>query len=169
MLDLNNEKAVDYSGETPLLPFECVGSYDFAILSYIECVDEEEKERLVAAGADEASIRVAFNGSCDLATVRVLSSTCDTVKPGESVTLYFNTHAKGKAKPYAAARLRQFIAAAVGENPKSNFDANAARKALLTTDLSTGEAKVHMVRRAKAGRGDYEGTDFANDTYSPLE
>lgn len=168
-LDLNSDKAIDYSSETPLLPFDCIGEYDFAILAYAELVDEDEKERRVKAGADPDSVRAAFNGACDIATCEVLSSTNDTVKKGAVFGLYFDTHAKGKAKAFAAARLRQFIASAVGENPKSNFDANKAREALLTTDLSGGEAHVHLSRRSRAGRGDYEGQTFANDVYSKLD
>lgn len=168
-LNLDDEKAIDYASETPLLPFDCTGEYDLAIVAYHELVDEEEKDRRVAAGEDPDSIRAAFNGSCDIATVQILSSTNETVKKGTTFALYFDTHAKGKAKAFAAARLRQFIAAAVGESPKGNFKANDARKALLTTDLSGGEAHVHLSRRERAGRGDYEGQTFANDKYSALD
>ena len=27
-LDLDNDKAIDYASETPLLPFDCTGEYD---------------------------------------------------------------------------------------------------------------------------------------------
>lgn len=168
-LDLDNDKAIDYASETPLLPFDCTGEYDLAIVAYHELVDEDEKARRVAAGEDEDSIRAAFNGACDIATVVIRSSTNETVKKGSTFALYFDTHAKGKAKAFAAARLRQFIASAVGESPKGNFKANAARVALLTTDLSGGEAHVHLSRRERAGRGDYEGQTFANDKYSALD
>jgi hypothetical protein len=168
MLNLDDEKAIDYSSETPLLPFDCIGEYDLAILAYVELVDEDEKERRIKAGADPDSVRAAFNGACDIATVQVLTSTNDSVRKGSVFGLYFDTHAKGKAKAFAAARLRQFIASAVGEAPKSNFRANDARAALLSTDLTGGEARVHLSRRSRAGRGDYEGQTFANDVYTPL-
>jgi hypothetical protein len=61
------------------------------------------------------------------------------------------------------------MAAAVGEDPKSNtFKANNARKALLGTDLSEGGCQVHLSRRERAGKGEYAGQTFGNDKYSPL-
>jgi hypothetical protein len=180
-LNLDDEKAVDYSSNTPLLPFDSFGNYDLAVIGYIELVSEDElelrrREFAIQIGArpeevsDEQLPKVAYNGSCDIATVKVLASDNAEIRVGDTYALYFDTHAVGDSKAYAAARLRGFVAAACGvQNPKGDFKANAARRALLDTDLSGGDAHVHLWRKSKPGKGEYEGREFNVDRYSPID
>lgn len=180
-LNLDDEKAIDYGNDTPLLPFEEAGEFDLSLIDYNELISESEldlrrRELAVETGRkpdqvkDEELPKVAFNGACDIATCRVISSNNASYPPGTVVGLYFDHHAEGKAKKFAIGRNRSFMAAVVGDNPKSpTFKANDARKALLGTDLSSGEAHFHLSRRERAGRGDYQGQTFANDTYRALD
>jgi hypothetical protein len=183
-LNLDTEEAVDYgAGNTPLLNVsnDFLGEFDLALLGYVELVSEAERElrrRELAielgvkadAITDDQLPRVAYNGACDIATVQILASDNDAVKPGSAWALWFDQDATGKAVKFAAGRIRQFMAACMGEDPKSNqFKANNARQALLSTDLSSGEARVHLSRRERQGKGEYAGQTFGNDRYSPLE
>jgi hypothetical protein len=148
-LDLNEEKAIDYSSNLPFLPFEALGSYVFDINSYVE--------------------HEGYNGNGDLLTVTVVESTNDTIRKGTKFVFYFKTDVTGKAKAFAAARLRSFIRSAVGvpDSEARTFDANAARKALLEEDLSKGGNLVRMSRRAKPGKGDNSDKEFADDRWEP--
>lgn len=180
-LNLDDDKAIDYGNDTPLLPFDEAGEFDMALLDYSELISEDEldlRRRELALETsrkpedvkDEELPKVAFNGACDIASCRVISSNNTSYPAGTVVGLYFDHHATGKAKKFAIGRNRSFMAAVVGDNPKSPaFKANEARKALLSTDLSSGEAHFHLSRRQRQGRGDYEGQTFANDTYRALD
>lgn len=180
-LNLDDEKSIDYGNDTPLLPFDEAGEFDLALIDYTELISEDEldlrrRELALETGRKAADVRdeelpkVAFNGACDIATCRVLAANNASYPPGTVIGLYFDHHAEGKAKKFAIGRNRGFMAAVVGENPKApSFKANDARRALLTTDLSGGEAHFHLSRRQRAGRGDYEGQTFANDTYRSLD
>jgi len=147
-LDLNDVQAIDYSSNLPFLPFEALGSYVFALLSYDHLPD-------------------AYNGECDLLTVEVRESTNADVRPGSRFAFVFKTNVVGKAKPFAAARLRSFVRAAVGvpESSARTFDANAARASLLEEDLSGGENLVRMTRREKPGKGENADRGFADDRW----
>jgi len=180
-LNLDDNDAIDYGNDTPLLPFDEAGEFDLALLAYTELISEDEldlrrRELALELGVkpdaivDDQLPRVAYNGACDIATCQVLGSNNTSFPAGSVIGLYFDHHAVGKAKNYAIARNRDFLAAMVGANPKDRaFSAVKARKALLTTDLSSGEAHVHLSRRQRAGRGEYEGQTFANDKYRPLD
>lgn len=146
-LDLNDEQAIDYSSNLPFLPFEALGSYVFDILSY------QEHE--------------GYNGNGDLLTVQVVETSNDSIRKGQKYVFYFKTDVTGKAKAFAAARIRSFIRAAVGvpEEEARTFDANAARKALLEEDLSKGGNPVRMNRRARPGRGDNADREYVDDRW----
>jgi hypothetical protein len=183
-LNLDTEEAVDYgAGNTPLLNVsnDFLGEFDLAVLGYAELVSETERElrrRELALElgckvdqiTDDQLPRLAYNGACDIASVQILASDNPEVKVGSLWALWFDQDATGKATKFAAGRIRQFMAACMGEDPKSNqFKANDARKALLSTDLSSGEAHVHLSRRERQGKGEYAGQTFGNDRYTPLD
>ena len=146
-LDLNDEKAIDYSSNLPFLPFEAVGHYVFDILSY------EDHE--------------GYNGTGDLVTVEVVESDRADIRKGQKYVFYFKTDVTGKAKAFAAARLRSFIRSAVGvpESEARTFDANSARKALLEEDLSKGGNKIRLIRRAKPGKGENAEKEYSDDRW----
>jgi len=146
-LNLNDEQAIDYSSSLPFLPFEAVGHYVLDILSY------EDHE--------------GYNGTGDLVTVKVLETDRTDVRVGQSYVFYFRTDVTGKAKAFAAARLRSFIRSAVGvpESEARTFDANSARKALLEEDLSKGGNKVRLIRRAKPGKGENAEKEYSDDRW----
>ncbi len=175
-LDLNTEDAVDYGdNDTPLLNVseEFTGEFDLEVLGYTELVGEEElslrrREIALELGVkpdevtDDQLPRVAYNGACDIATVRVLTSDNAAVKPGSTWGLWFTQHATGKALKFARGRIRQFMAACVQVDFKA-FDANAARKALLATDMSGGGVRIQM--KTRLGRPDEDGKQWSNSTY----
>ena len=146
-LDLDDEKAIDYSSNIPFLPFEALGDYVLDILSY------EEHE--------------GHNGDGDLVTVQVVETDNATIRAGEKYVFYFRTDIKGDGKAFAAARLRSFVRAAVGvaESEARTFEANPARKALLAEDLSKGGNLIRLSRRSKpAKKGTkHEGKEFCED------
>lgn len=146
MLDLNDDKAIDYSSNLPFLPYEATGNYVFDIVSY-----EEKPE--------------AYNGAIDIVTVEVKEASNTAIRVGQKFVFVFKTAVTGKAKAFAAARLRGFIAAAVGAVNDKAFDANAARKALLVENLSSGGNLVRMSRRNKPGRGENQGKEFSDDRF----
>lgn len=154
-LDLNDQKVVDYSSNTPLFPFEYEGTFKFALVGY-------------------SYNPKAHNGACDIATLEVKESTLASVKPGQKYAFWFDQAATGKAQYFAAARIRSFMRAAVGVPPEDSrtFDANAARSALLSEDesggLESGENLVELVRRGKKGAGEYEGKVFTEDTWTTV-
>lgn len=145
-LDLNDEKAIDYSSELPFLPYEAVGNYVLDIVAY-----EHNAE--------------AYNGAIDILTVVIKESGNASVKVGDKYVFVFNQHATGKKKAFAAAHVRQFIAAAMGKENTASYDANADRKTLLETDLSGGDNLVRFVRREKPGKGENKDRKFADDRW----
>jgi hypothetical protein len=174
-LDLNNQ-AINFGNELPLLPFEDFGTYELSIVDYAQKVSQAERDlikrelklELGREPTDEELPALAYKGACDIATVKVLSSTNPLWEAGSVFGLYFDQHAVGDNEVKAAKRNRAFLAAAIGLNPRNAIDWNAARKTLLTTDLSGGGAKVKLSRRQQAGKGKYEGRTFTEDTYTPL-
>lgn len=145
MLDLNDDKAIDYSSNLPFLPYEATGDFVFDIVSYEEKPD-------------------AYNGAIDIVTVEVVEGP-SSVRKGQKFVFVFKTAVTGKAKAFAAARLRGFIAAAVGADNTKAFDANAARKALLVENLAEGGNLVRMSRRNKPGKGENQGKTFSDDRF----
>lgn len=177
-LNLNDPSAIDYGADTPLLPFEEFGDFDLALIDFKEFVSESEldlrrrelKLELKREPTRDELPAVGHNGSCDIATVKVLNSTNANFPEGSVFGLWFDGDATGDSRTRVIARNRAFMSATVGASPKDpKFDANAARAALLGTDLSSGEAHVHLSRRPQQGKGKWEGTTFANDTYRPLD
>lgn len=146
MLDLNDDKAIDYSSNLPFLPYEATGNYVFDIVGY-----EEKPE--------------AYNGAIDILTVEVKETSNPAIRVGQKFVFVFKTAVTGKARAFAAARLRGFIAAAVGAVNDKSFDANAARKSLLTENLAEGGNLVRMSRRNKPGRGENQGKEFSDDRF----
>jgi len=156
-LDLDDEKAIDYSSNDPFLPFEALGDYVFDIVSYTEFE--------------------GHNGDGDMAILKVVSSSNPTVKAGERYAFLFPTDTKGDGKAFAAARLRSFIMAAVGVEVKDAraFQANKARKDMLEEDYSAGGNLIALKRGerpAKATNKDgtpskHAGKKFSEDTWSP--
>lgn len=156
-LDLNDEKAIDYSSNVPFLPYEALGDYLFSILAY------EEFE--------------GHNGDGDMVTLEVAESTAPSVRVGDKVVFLFRTDIKGDGKAFAAARLRSFIRAAVGvpDSEARAFDANAGRKSVLAEDFSKGDSQVRLTRsekRAKATDKDgkpskHAGKVFTEDAWKP--
>lgn len=150
-LNLNSKQAVDYSQGTPLFPFEATGSFLFALTGFEYRPD-------------------AHNGECDWATVVVIESNNASIKVGSTWGFWFNQHAVGERRAFAEADLRKFMAAAVGVEMTPEFDANSARKALLESDekgeLESGENKIGLLRRSKAGKGKHAGKTFTDDNWS---
>lgn len=151
-LDLNSQEAVDYSTKTPMLPFEYTGDYKWAVKGFGYFPD-------------------AYNGECDIALVECLESDNDKVRVGSRWTLYFSQHATGKAKPFAAARIRSFVMAclAVTDDAKRGFDAKAGRNDLIEADekgtIEDENIEIRHVRSNRPGRGDYEGQTFTEDSF----
>lgn len=153
-LNLNSKQAVDYSSGTPLFPFEAIGHFVFAIVGF-----EHRPE--------------AHNGACDWATIDVLESDNPNIKVGSTWGLWFSQCATAEKKAFAEAALRQFMAAAMGVEHTPEFDANKARNELLTADekgeLESGENKIGLFRRSKAGKGKHVGKTFTDDQWSVVE
>lgn len=156
-LDLNDPKAVDYSSKIPLFPFEAYGDFDFDVISYIESGE---------AGSDKNKGDKEF----DLATVRVVASSSDSIKVGDLYGFFFQTGGNGmsvKSRPYRAAELRNFHKAVLKvPSTDRGFDGNAARKALLVEDLSAGGNTVHLHTQKGSEIEGKPGTFYRNDTWS---
>lgn len=152
-LDLNDEKAIDYSSNIPFLPYEALGEYVFDILSY------EEFE--------------GHNGDGDLVTLKVVETDVDSIRTGEKYVFLFRTDIKGDGKAFAAARLRSFVRAACGipDSEARGFDANAGRKAILAEDFSKGGNLVRLRRSTKPGKkgSTHEGKAFCEDAWKPAD
>lgn len=156
-LDLNDEKAIDYSSNIPFLPYEALGDYVFDILGF------EEFE--------------GHNGDGDLVTLKVVESSCASVRAGDKVVFLFRTDVKGDGKAFAAARLRSFVRAACGvpDSEARGFDANKGRKDCLAEEYSKGGNLVRLTRgeeKAKPFDKDgkpskHAGKTFTVDTWKP--
>lgn len=150
-LDLNDEKAIDYSSNIPFLPYEALGDYVFDILSY------EEFE--------------GHNGDGDMATLKVVESSVASVQPGDKYVFLFRTDIKGDGKAFAAARLRSFVRAACGvpEEAARAFDANEGRKTCLAEDFSKGGNLIRLRRGERPGKKGTVHADkkFSEDTWKP--
>lgn len=161
-LDLNDEKAINYSDKIEFFPFDTYGDFEFDVISYTESGP---------AGSDQNKSDKEF----DLATVRVVRSTNETVKAGDLFSFFFQTGGNGisiKSRPYRAAELRSFHKAVMKVAPTDKtFDANKARKTLLENDLSEGGNPV----RLKTSKGNSftreDGTtgNYRNDTWAAAE
>lgn len=158
-LDLNDEKAIDYSSNIPFLPYEALGDYVFDILSY------EEFE--------------GHNGDGDLVTLEVVETDVESIRVGKKYVFLFRTDTKGDGKAFAAARLRSFVRAACGvpDDEARGFDANAGRKTILAEDYSKGGNLIRLTRsekKAKATDKDgkpskHAGKVFTDDTWKPAD
>jgi len=138
-LDLDDPKAVDYSGSTNLLPFDAYGDFDLALLSFTESGPPGTEDN---PGDKEY----------DLALCRVLKSTNPAISADEETGLFFQTGGDGmtvKNRPFKAANERAFMAACFDKNPKDPaFKGKDARKELLAADLQEGNAvHVRLYRR----------------------
>lgn len=137
-LDLNDQKAIDYSSDVPYFPFNTYGHFDFAVLSF---------EESGPAGSEQNKSDKEF----DIATVEVLASDNPTLKAGDVVIFWFQTGGDGinlKNRANKAAELRVFVAAACGVDPKSaaykKYDAKAGRTELLARDFEANECGVRL-------------------------
>jgi hypothetical protein len=138
-LDLDDQKAIDYSGSTNLLPFDAYGDFDLAILAFTESGPPGTEDN---PGDKEY----------DLATATVLKSTCEKITQGEEMGLFFQTGGNGmtvKNRPFKAAAERGFLAACFGENAKDPaFKGKDARAKALASDYEDGNAvHVRLYRR----------------------
>lgn len=161
-LDLDSEKAIDYSSNDPFLPYEALGDYVFDISSYVKFE--------------------GHNGDGDLAVLTVVESSRDDIKPGERYAFMWRTDIKGDGKAFAEARLRSFVMAAVGVEVKNarTFKAGKAREDMLAEDYSTGGNLIRLKRgekpakekpEARAAR-EAEGRPvrmFSDDHWSPVK
>lgn len=160
-LNLNDEKAIDYSSDVPYFPFDTYGNFDFVVLAH-----EESGE----AGTEKNKSDKEY----DVATVEVLASDNPSVKVGEKLIFWFQTGGDGvtqKNRAYKAAELRQFVSAANGVNPTSaeykKYDAVAGRKELLARDF--GEIETGIRLKATKGKERAEkGTFYTDKAWSPL-
>lgn len=161
-LNLNDEKAIDYSSDVPYFPFDTYGSFDFAILEYRESGE---------AGSEENKSDKEF----DVATVEVLASDNSAIKAGEKLVFWFQTGGDGvtqKNRAFKAAELRQFVSAALGVDPTGaaykKYDAVAGRKELLARDFEAKETGIQL----KATKGDERkgspGTFYTDKAWKPL-
>lgn len=150
MLDLDSEKAIDYSSNDPFLPYEALGDFVFNIESYTEFE--------------------GHNGDGDIAILTVVESSRDDVRVGERYAFLFRTDTKGDGKAFAEARLRNFVRAAVGVDAHDrSFRANPARTDMLAEDFSTGGNLIRLKRGSKPGKKGTknEGKEFSEDLWTP--
>lgn len=152
-LDLDDEKAIDYSSNDPFFPYEALGDFLFDICSYTEFE--------------------GHNGDGDIAILKVVESSREDVRPGERYAFMFRTDVKGDGKAFAAARLRSFIMAAVGVEAKDSraFKANTARADVLAEDYSKGGNLIRLKRGSKPGKKGTknEGKEFSDDLWAPAK
>lgn len=163
-LDLDDPEAVDYSGKTPLLPFDAYGDHDFVLLSFTESGPPGTEDN-------------PSDKEYDLATVQVLKSTSPKVTQGETIGLFFQTGGDGvtiKNRKYKAANERAFMAACFDANTKDpEFKGKVARAQLLAADLSDGSVKIRQYRRKGNEKGEAaEGEEqeyYADDRYVAIK
>jgi hypothetical protein len=158
-LDLDDQKAIDYSGSTNLLPFDAYGDFDLAILAFTESGPPGTEDN---PGDKEY----------DLATAKVLKSTYESVAQGEETGLFFQTGGNGmtvKNRPFKAAAERGFLAACFGEAAKDPaFKGKEARTKLLAADLEDGSAvHVRLYRRKGNPMVDKDGVAVLDDAGEP--
>jgi hypothetical protein len=161
MLNLNDEKAIDYSSDVPFFPFDTFGDFEFIVVAY-----EDSGE----PGTESNKSDKAF----DTATVEVLKSSNETVKAGDKLIFWFQTGGDGvnqKNRAYKAAELRQFVSAALGVSPTSQeykkFDAQAARATLLSRDFEAVETGI-CLKATKGKERNEKGTFYTDKAWSPL-
>jgi hypothetical protein len=167
MLDLNDQKAIDYSSEVPYFPRAAFGETLFTILSYEESGDANTEENKSDKEYDVATVRVERHEPAKLGegTVQV------PVKPGETYVLWFQTGGNGitmKNRAFKAAELRGFISAACGVQGDAlrTFDAKKGRDDCLAEDFSAGDSKVLLVRRTDSPVPNKPGEFYCKDRYS---
>ncbi len=161
-LNLNDEKAIDYSSDVPYFPFDTYGDFDFAILAA-----EESGE----AGSEKNKSDKEF----DVYTVEVLASNNANLKAGEKVVFWFQTGGDGvnqKNRAYKAAELRQFVSAAMGVHPTAaeykKYDALAGRKTLLERDFTAVETGIRLKATKGSERKGNPGTFYTDKAWAPL-
>lgn len=161
-LNLNDEKAIDYSSDVPYFPFDTYGDFDLAILAA-----EESGE----AGGETNKSDKEF----DVYTCEVLASSNPALAPGEKLIFWFQTGGDGvtqRNRAYKAAELRQFVAAAMGVHPTSaeykKYDALEGRKKLLARDFEATETGIRLKATKGAERKGNPGTYYTDKAWSPL-
>lgn len=158
------DESVDYSNNAELFPVEKAedpsiqpyGSFECTLLDYFESGPPgTEKNK----GAKEY----------DLVTLRIDTSTCPMIKPGEVYGFFFQTGGDGmsvKQRPYKIKESRAFIAAAHGVELKSIAikDFPAKRQELID-NVYEGTDKIRLT--TKKGNKRDDGTHYRNDIWSP--
>lgn len=140
-LDLNDPKAIDYSSKQNLFPFEAFGRYTLALCSYTESGP---------AGSEQNKGDKEF----DMPMLRVVESNNPEIRVGELYGFFFQTGGNGMTvenRAYKAADLRNFHKAVLGIDPRDRtFDANAARKTILESNLDETDHVVFTRKQGKA-------------------
>jgi hypothetical protein len=161
-LNLNDEKAIDYSSDVPYFPFDTYGQFDFAIIAAEESGD---------AGSEKNKSDKEF----DVYTVEILASNHSAIRVGEKVIFWFQTGGDGvtqKNRAYKAGELRQFVSAAMGVHPTSaaykKYDALAGRKELLARDFEAVETGVRLNATKGQERKGNPGTFYTDKAWAPL-
>lgn len=171
-LDLNDQKAIDYSSDVPYFPFNTYGHFDFAVIAY---------EESGPAGSEQNKGDKEF----DVATVEVLASDNATLKQGDVIVFWFQTGGDGvnlKNRANKAAELRAFVAAANGVDPKSaaykKYDARGGRQTLIDRDFEKEETGIRLhatpgteTKASKAARAENPTTPalfYTDKGWSPL-
>lgn len=169
MLDLNDQKAIDYSSEIPYFPRAAFGETLLTILSYEESGVANTEENKSDKEYDLATVRVEKHEPAKLGEGTVYVP----VKPGETYVLWFQTGGNGitmKNRAFKAAELRNFISSACGVTGEAlrTFDAKKGRDDCLAEDFSDGKSQVLLNKRVDSPVEGKPGEYYSKDRYSAV-
>lgn len=145
-LNLDDQKAIDYSGEISYYPRDAFGDAVVTLLGYSESGTANTEENKSDKEYDVATVRVeSFKPATVDAKGHPLSPELVRSEPeiGQSYILWFQTGGNGitmENRAYKAAELGQFVVAACGlEGPEATGKVrNAKRLEMLKADYSDG-------------------------------